>query len=123
MARCDALYFLENHRRQLPTHGGRWVNRARATLVSSLREHLLGLGDCARRVELFRASLRAVHDRMAAIQPERVLQLVQSLAGGFIAGQIADVVGAPWTTTLAAVVVGVAYTAIHVTHREFRTVA
>jgi predicted MFS family arabinose efflux permease len=43
--------------------------------------------------------------------------------GGFIAGQVAERVGAPWTTSMAAVVVGAAYATIHMTHRELRTAA
>jgi len=43
--------------------------------------------------------------------------------GGFIAGQIAERLGAPRTTMLSAVIVGLAYTAIHTTHRELRDAA
>ena len=43
--------------------------------------------------------------------------------GGFIAGQVAEFIGATWTTTIAAAVVAIAYAAIHMTHRELRLAA
>lgn len=43
--------------------------------------------------------------------------------GGFMAGQVAEYIGAPWTTTIAAFVVAVAYAAIHLTHRDLRLAA
>ena len=43
--------------------------------------HLLDLGDRLRRVQVLRAGLGAVHDRVAAVEPERVLELVEPLAG------------------------------------------
>ena len=46
---------------------------------------LLDLGDCFGRVQSFGAGFGAVHDRVAAIQLERVFQLIQTLTGGFIA--------------------------------------
>src|ERR1700736_3434910 len=45
----------------------------------------LELGNGFRRVEALRARLGAVHDGVAAIEPERVFQIVEPLAGGFIA--------------------------------------
>src|SRR3954452_22739463 len=48
-------------------------------------DHLLCLGDCLRRVETLRADVRAVHDGVAAIETERIFELVEPLAGRFIA--------------------------------------
>src|SRR5215216_2189854 len=49
-------------------------------------DHLqLELGDRLRRVETLRAGLGAIHDGVAAIEPERVLEIVEPLAGGLIA--------------------------------------
>src|SRR6516165_3450198 len=45
----------------------------------------LELSDCFRRVETLRARLGAVQDGMAAVEPERVLEIVEPFAGGFIA--------------------------------------
>src|ERR1700730_13847300 len=45
----------------------------------------LGIGNRARRVEAFWAGLGAVHDGMAAIEAERVLQPGETLAGALIA--------------------------------------
>ena len=50
-------------------------------------DHLqLELGDGFRRVEALRARLGAVHDGVAAIEPERVFEVVEPFAGGLIAG-------------------------------------
>src|SRR6516162_7547459 len=51
----------------------------------ALGHHSLGIGDCARRVEAFRAGAGAVHNRVAAIEAERVLEPVEALAGTLIA--------------------------------------
>ena len=53
--------------------------------ILSLGQHLLGLGDGLRRVQTLRAGLRAIHDRMAAIQAERVLEFVEALTGCLVA--------------------------------------
>ena len=50
-----------------------------------LDHHLLDLGDRLRRVEALRAGLGAVHDGVAAIEPERIFEIVEPLAGRFIA--------------------------------------
>src|SRR5207253_3415398 len=39
-------------------------------------------GDCLRRIEALRAGLGAVQDGVAAIEPERILEIVEPLAGG-----------------------------------------
>src|SRR5258708_25417263 len=50
-------------------------------------DHLqLELGDGFRGVEALRARLGAVHDGVAAVEPERILEIVEPLAGGFIPG-------------------------------------
>jgi hypothetical protein len=51
----------------------------------ALGHHSLGVGNRTRGVESFRAGLSAVHDRMAAIEPERVFEPIQALAGALIA--------------------------------------
>src|SRR6516225_4295200 len=45
----------------------------------------LELSDRFRRVETLRARLGAVHDGVAAVEPERILEIVEPFAGGFIA--------------------------------------
>ena len=50
-----------------------------------LDHHLLDLGDCLGRVQALGAGLGAVHDRVAAVQLERVFQIVQPLARRFVA--------------------------------------
>src|ERR1700694_2024570 len=46
--------------------------------------HPLGVGNRTRRVEPFRAGVGAVHDRVAAIETERILEPVEALAGMLI---------------------------------------
>src|SRR3954464_11336524 len=48
----------------------------------------LQFGDGFRRIESLRAGLGAVHDSVAAIQPERILEIVEALAGAFVAGVV-----------------------------------
>src|SRR5437899_2208096 len=49
-------------------------------------DHLqLEFGNCLGRIEALRAGLGAVHDGVATIEPERVLEIVEPLAGGFVA--------------------------------------
>src|SRR5437773_970923 len=48
-------------------------------------DQLLGLGDRLRRVEALGASVRAIHDRVAAVETERILQAVEPLAGRLVA--------------------------------------
>src|SRR3954471_19095968 len=45
----------------------------------------LEFGDGLRRVEAFRAGFGAIHDGVAAVEPERVFEIVEALAGRFIA--------------------------------------
>src|SRR5260370_29499143 len=46
----------------------------------------LEFGDRLGRVEALRAGFGAVHDGVAAIEPERILEIVEPLAGGLVAG-------------------------------------
>src|SRR5210317_1112145 len=62
----------------------RHCQRSRALLMPPLREHLLGLGNGFCRIQFLRASLCAVHDRVAAIQTKRILELVEALAGRLV---------------------------------------
>src|SRR6266849_6375639 len=57
----------------------------RPGISPALGHQPLGIGNRACRVEPFRAGLGAVHDRVAAIEPERVLEPVETLAGALIA--------------------------------------
>src|SRR3954470_12349193 len=47
--------------------------------------HLLDLRDGLGRVQVLRAGVGAVHDRVAAIEPERIVQSVEALAGALVA--------------------------------------
>ena len=52
-------------------------------------DHLqLEVGDRLGRVQILRAGLGAVHDGFAAVQPERVLEIVESLAGSLVSAVI-----------------------------------
>src|SRR6185503_597574 len=51
----------------------------------SLRDQLLGIGDRLGRVEPLGTGVRAVHDRVAAVKSERILERVEALAGRFVA--------------------------------------
>src|ERR1700745_2809752 len=59
--------------------------RCRGTESPAFRHHFLRVGDCARRVECLWTGPGAVHDRMAAIEAERVLEPIEALAGALIA--------------------------------------
>ena len=58
---------------------------ASGTNSSAFGHHCLGLGDRVRQVEAFRAGPGANHDRMAAIESERVFEPVEAFAGVLIA--------------------------------------
>src|SRR5262245_17366611 len=53
--------------------------------MSAPREQLLDLADCLGGIQILRTRFGAVHDRVAAVQPERILQRIESLAGRFVA--------------------------------------
>src|SRR5271156_237927 len=68
--------------------GGDVIIRTTLHVLSSdlpLDQFQLELGDRFRWIEALRAGLGAVHDGVAAIEPERVLETVEPLAGGLIA--------------------------------------
>src|SRR6476619_848335 len=46
------------------------------------------VGDRLGRVQILRAGLGAVHDGVAAVQPERILEIVEPLAGGLVSAVI-----------------------------------
>src|SRR5436305_13452424 len=53
--------------------------------LTALGYHSLGIGNRTRRVEPFGTGLGAIHDGVAAIETERVLEPVEALAGTLIA--------------------------------------
>src|SRR5689334_2442351 len=58
----------------------------RSLLRSEPLDHqLLDLADRLRGVEALRAGLRAVHDGVAAVKSERVLERVEAVAGALVA--------------------------------------
>src|SRR5687767_14566049 len=59
--------------------------RPGSRLYGPLHQHFLGLCDRLGGVEALGADVGAVHDRVAAVEPERVLELVEPLAGMFVA--------------------------------------
>src|SRR4029077_17165035 len=54
-------------------------------LALAVQHHFLDLGDGARRVEVLRTHVGAVHDRVAAIQPEGILQVIEALTARLVA--------------------------------------
>src|SRR5258708_6234410 len=65
-----------------------WPNSTSASLKRSNRaldHHLLDLGDRLGRIEALGAGLGAIHDGVAAIEPERIFELVEPLALGVVA--------------------------------------
>jgi|GEM_PF-5628548 len=52
--------------------------------MPSFGQHLLGFGDRLGRVQVLGTGIRAIHDRMATIQPERVLEIIQPFAGRLV---------------------------------------
>src|SRR5579862_9661246 len=57
----------------------------RQVCLPPLHHHLLDLGDGLGRVETLGAGLGAVHDRVAAVEAERVFQRVEPVAGLLVA--------------------------------------
>src|SRR5271166_2842317 len=55
--------------------------RRRISRLPAQHQQLFDLGDCLGWVEVLRAGAGAVHDRMAAVEAERVFELVEALAG------------------------------------------
>src|SRR5262245_21605152 len=52
---------------------------------AALDQHLLDLADRLRRVETLRAGVGAVHDRVATVETERILEVVEPLARRLVA--------------------------------------
>jgi hypothetical protein len=61
------------------------VGTVRVISALALDEHFFDLGDGLGGVEIFGAHVGAVHDRMAAVEAEGILELVEALAGGLVA--------------------------------------
>src|SRR5262249_61431419 len=58
-----------------------------------LDHHPLDLGDGVGRIETLRAGLGAVHDSVAAVEAERVLEIVEALPGRLVAAVFEPAVG------------------------------
>src|SRR5690606_35223280 len=56
-------------------------------------QQILDLADRLRRVQALRADIGAVHDRMAAEQPVRILEVVQPLGRGLVTAVGNEAVG------------------------------
>ena len=56
----------------------------RCSLRDALNHHMFDLRDRFRWVQPFRTNLRTVHDRVAAIELEWILEIVKALSGRFI---------------------------------------
>src|SRR5215475_4347609 len=65
-------------------HRRRLSHRGVTPSPLALDQHLLDFGNGAGGVQVLGAHIRAVHDGMAAIETERVFQLIEPLAAGFI---------------------------------------
>src|ERR1700741_3445490 len=61
------------------------IRMYRSPLSTAIGHHFLGMADRLRRIEPFRTRLRAVHDRVAAIEAERIVEAIEALAGVLIA--------------------------------------
>src|SRR6478672_1138289 len=67
------------------THSGRQTHRSDRGSHLPLDELLLGLGDGLGGVEALRAGVGAIQDGVAAVEPERVLKVVEPLAACLVA--------------------------------------
>src|SRR5258708_34681581 len=56
-----------------------------AAINGAMSHHLLDFADGLGRIEVFRACLGAIHDGMAPVQPERILEIIEALAGRLVA--------------------------------------
>ena len=59
-------------------------NQLLRSLILPLDQHLLGFGDGLCRVQSFGTGLRAIHDRVATVQTERIFKFIESFAGRII---------------------------------------
>src|SRR5262249_35993551 len=55
------------------------IRATRLVMLLTLDDQFLDLTDRLGRVEILRTGLRAIHDRMAAVEPERIFEIVQAL--------------------------------------------
>src|SRR3984957_15088979 len=53
--------------------------------MAAMRHHLLDFADGLRGIEILGARFGAIHDGMAAVQPKRILESVETLAGRLVA--------------------------------------
>jgi len=58
-----------------------------------LDHHALDLGDGLGGVEALGAGLGAIHDGMAAVEPERILEIVEAVTGRLVAAVLQPAVG------------------------------
>src|SRR5579883_2572276 len=72
--------------------GSRRIRARAGSLHLAFDQFHLELGDRLGGIEALRAGLRAVHDGVAAIEPERILEIVEPLAGRLVA-RIGDPAG------------------------------
>src|SRR5215218_10828759 len=83
-----STYGIANHKKRRPRRLFVKLLQGSVTDVTSHHprdHHLLDLGDGLGRIQALRAGIRAVHDRVAAIEPERIMQVVEALAGVLVA--------------------------------------
>src|SRR5690606_32265327 len=62
-------------------------------LELAVDHRLLERGDLLGWIEALRAGLGAVHDGVAAIEPERILEIVEAMAGALVARVLDPAVG------------------------------
>src|SRR3954466_5846946 len=63
------------------------------TLHLPLDHHALDLGDGLGGIEALGAGLGAIHDGMAAVEPERILEIVEAMPGRLVAAVLQPAVG------------------------------
>ena len=81
---------IETTKRRMPRPPeGRGAVRSKLPIDKGLFQ----FGDLFCRVKPFGACLRAVHDRVATLEAERVLEIVETLAGRFITRVLDPTVG------------------------------
>src|SRR6476646_632519 len=66
---------------------------AQRALHLPLDHHALDLGDGLGGVEALGAGLGAIHDGMAAVEPERILEIIEAVTGRLIAAVLQPAVG------------------------------
>src|SRR4051794_41599563 len=66
---------------------------AQRALHLPLDHHALDLGDGLGGVEALGAGLGAIHDGMAAVEPERILEIIEAVTGRLVAAVLQPAVG------------------------------